>query len=379
MPSASFTVADFNLSTSWTYTADEYLVLSKSPSVKTADKTFTISGIDMSTVNSVILTWDVTASASGSTLAPTKGYGYAYARVYQGASTSSTYAYANAETFDLTSYVGTSTSVTCRFYYYPSDLPSTCDYGSGYGIGSCTGTVYFKNVKLTVTYGEEKDDAGNGAWIGDANGKARKMKNMYIGVDDKARKIKAAWIGDANGKARLFYRSEVLTTITGSVCYYRTSSYPLSIGRTSGQVGPTSTANQGAIVMFDFTNYDASRISTSQNVTVVLHFAGTNYLSDVRKILPDAGLVPYYNSSTENSTSFTSFKGKTNSAHGGTVNGQDITLTFTGSQLKTWVTSNLVTPTSSGKKFLTFGVRINYNNTNLYDTTNPPTISFYYS
>ena len=42
---------------------------------------------------------------------------------------------------------------------------------------------------------------GKSAYIGLAD-KARKIKTMYVGVDGKARKIKKAWIGDANGKAR---------------------------------------------------------------------------------------------------------------------------------------------------------------------------------
>lgn len=235
MPSATFTVSDFNLSTSWTYTPDydddagTRYDRTSSPSSKTADKTFTISGIDMSTVNSVVLTWDVTASASGSIKTPTSGYGYAYARVYQGASTSSTYVTASNDTFDLTSYVGTSTSVTCRFYYYPSSLPTTYYEGSSnYGAGSCTGTVYFKNVTLTVTYGEEKDDAGNGLWIG-VSGVARNVKNMYIGVSGVARKVKAAWIG-VGGVARLFYQSSV--TLAATASRYNTSGTATTSGTT---------------------------------------------------------------------------------------------------------------------------------------------------
>jgi len=43
-----------------------------------------------------------------------------------------------------------------------------------------------------------------GVFIGVSN-KARKVKKAYIGVDGKARKIKKMYIGDANGKARLFW------------------------------------------------------------------------------------------------------------------------------------------------------------------------------
>lgn len=209
MPSATFTVADFNLQSSWTYVADydddagTRYDRTSAPSTKTVDKTFTISGIDMSKVSSVVLTWDVTAGAVGSITKPTAGYGYAYARVYQGASTSGTYVGASAETMDLTSYVGTKTSVTCRFYYSPSVPATYYEGGSNYGNGNCTGTVYFKNVKLTVTYGESVDDSGYGGWIG-VDGAAKKLKNIYIGVDGKARKVKAAWIG-VDGKARKIF------------------------------------------------------------------------------------------------------------------------------------------------------------------------------
>lgn len=235
MPSVSFTVADFNLTTYWKYVADYdddagvRFDRAQSPSTQTADKSFTISGVDMSTINSIVLTWDVSASASGSITNPSSGYGYAYARVYQGASTSGTFAYANAGKMDLTSYVGTNTGVTCRFYYSPS-VPASYYEGQGnYGNGSCVGTVYFKNVTLTVTYGEERDDTGNGAWLG-VDGIARKMKNMYIGVDGVARKVKAAWIGDSSGKARLFYQSTVTLPATSS--HYNTSGSVTTNGTT---------------------------------------------------------------------------------------------------------------------------------------------------
>ena len=39
------------------------------------------------------------------------------------------------------------------------------------------------------------------------NNKARKIKNLYVGVNGIARKVKKAYIGDASGKARLWYSS----------------------------------------------------------------------------------------------------------------------------------------------------------------------------
>ena len=47
-------------------------------------------------------------------------------------------------------------------------------------------------------------------FVGDSNGKARQIYNMYVGdANGKARKIKKAYVGDANGKARLFYENAV--------------------------------------------------------------------------------------------------------------------------------------------------------------------------
>lgn len=44
-------------------------------------------------------------------------------------------------------------------------------------------------------------------FIGDSNSKARKVTNAYVGIDGKARKVKAVYVGDANGKARLVWQS----------------------------------------------------------------------------------------------------------------------------------------------------------------------------
>lgn len=35
--------------------------------------------------------------------------------------------------------------------------------------------------------------------------KARKVKSLYVGVDGVARKVKKVYIGDTNGKAQLCY------------------------------------------------------------------------------------------------------------------------------------------------------------------------------
>ena len=54
-------------------------------------------------------------------------------------------------------------------------------------------------------------------YIGDSNSKARKINNVYIGIDGKARKVKQAYIGDSNGKARLIWSSH--SSLYGSTAY----------------------------------------------------------------------------------------------------------------------------------------------------------------
>ena len=56
---------------------------------------------------------------------------------------------------------------------------------------------------------------GKNLYVG-IDGKARKAKKIYVGIDEKARKVKKAWIG-VNGIARLFYSSE------GILSYYGTT------------------------------------------------------------------------------------------------------------------------------------------------------------
>lgn len=59
------------------------------------------------------------------------------------------------------------------------------------------------------------------------DGKARKAKELYVGVDGKARKIAKAYIGDENGKARLFWEKES-TPITDSLEFVSNNSFTIS-------------------------------------------------------------------------------------------------------------------------------------------------------
>lgn len=259
MPSATFTVEDFNISSSWKYAeayddvGDVTVDYKNGPTTGSATKTFTISGVDMSAINSIVLTWEISASAYGSITQPTKGWGYTYAKVYPGTSASGSYATGSSEELDLTSYIGANTSVSCFFQYKANIKQYDHDHYEGYGMGDCSSTVYFKNVTLTVVYGEERDDPGNGMWVGVSN-VARKVKNIYVGVDGKARKVKAAWVG-VNGVARLIYQSIVTLPATSS--RYNTSGSATTSGSTlyarSSSTGYAGMTFDGSSKLADFT------------------------------------------------------------------------------------------------------------------------------
>lgn len=68
-----------------------------------------------------------------------------------------------------------------------------------------TGTIY-------IQYEQGGVNMAKGMYIGVDN-KARKVSNIYIGVNGVARRVKNIWIGDANGKARLCYTYAVSNTV----------------------------------------------------------------------------------------------------------------------------------------------------------------------
>ena len=59
------------------------------------------------------------------------------------------------------------------------------------------------------------------------DGKARKAKEFYVGVNGKAHRIVKAYIGDENGKARLFWEKEN-TPITDSLEFVSDNSFTIS-------------------------------------------------------------------------------------------------------------------------------------------------------
>lgn len=63
------------------------------------------------------------------------------------------------------------------------------------------------------------------------DGKARKAKKFYIGVDGKAREIVKAYIGDENGKARSFWEKDN-TPITDSLEFVSDNSFTMNTTKT---------------------------------------------------------------------------------------------------------------------------------------------------
>ena len=63
------------------------------------------------------------------------------------------------------------------------------------------------------------------------DGKARKAKELYVGVDGKARKIAKAYIGDENGKARLFWEKGSIS-IVNSLEFVSNNSFTMKAPKT---------------------------------------------------------------------------------------------------------------------------------------------------
>lgn len=43
---------------------------------------------------------------------------------------------------------------------------------------------------------------------GGSDGKAKRIRKLYISVDNKAKRVQKAWLGDAQGRARLIWVSQ---------------------------------------------------------------------------------------------------------------------------------------------------------------------------
>lgn len=176
------------------------------------------------TVSSAVVTWNTnttpyTFGGSG----PEKG------RVYKTNSTSSDYVSADTNTITLDpSYVLSNAGQTMQL------ATSFCvvDFGGGLYNDSSHGRtmdgwnyqyLIFTQVQLTITYdGNPPRGAAGGLWIGDENNLARYSKNLWVGVDNVARKVISAWVGDENGIARHFYPAMSAKTLPiGALVYFK--------------------------------------------------------------------------------------------------------------------------------------------------------------
>lgn len=83
--------------------------------------------------------------------------------------------------------------------------------------------------------------------------KARKTKKIYVGIDGKARKAKKVYIGDTNGKARLAWSADIVISVvpsqSGSLTYSGSAQSPswnnysstsLTLGGTTSGTNATS-------------------------------------------------------------------------------------------------------------------------------------------
>ena len=86
------------------------------------------------------------------------------------------------------------------------------------------------------------------------DGKARKAKEFYVGVNGKAHRIVKAYIGDENGKARLFWEKET-APITDSLEFVSDNSFTMKAPKTWNG---TLTYNNGN----GWTTWNGSQISS---------------------------------------------------------------------------------------------------------------------
>lgn len=87
------------------------------------------------------------------------------------------------------------------------------------------------------------------AYVGVDN-KAKKIKNIYVGVDDKARKVKKAYIG-VNGVARLCYSGDEGYSKLKKIAQYKFNDQPNDITYVPGEDGCYIGTNNGRVYKFN--------------------------------------------------------------------------------------------------------------------------------
>lgn len=103
------------------------------------------------------------------------------------------------------------------------------------------------------------------------DGKARKAKEFYVGVDGKARKIAKAYIGDENGKARPFWEKET-TPITDSLEFVSDNSFTMSTTKLWDGTLEYNNGNGNGWTIWNGSQISSSNIDGRQRI----YFRGSN-------------------------------------------------------------------------------------------------------
>lgn len=104
-----------------------------------------------------------------------------------------------------------------------------------------------------------------GIFIGDNNSKAREIKNAYIGIDGKARKIKQIYVGDENGKARLIWGNSLPMMIA--------TEYQVYMSTNGGNTFEPITTNMASNALCSYFTYDYD------NKRYITTYVGLGYYS----------------------------------------------------------------------------------------------------
>ena len=109
-----------------------------------------------------------------------------------------------------------------------------------------------------------------GMYVGVAD-KARKVKSIYVGVDGKARKVKKVYVGDANGKARLCWSAE-LPVMSGT--------FTQSSRSTSVTISNIPFKPKGIMVMSTYVGYVGNNSTRYYSTRLVLPTGTWLYLNN---------------------------------------------------------------------------------------------------
>lgn len=126
-------------------------------------------------------------------------------------------------------------------------------------------------------------------YIGNNSGKAAELKNAYIGVDNKARQIKAVYLGDSNNKARLVWNSNPL----GTLCYLGVRNGQLRLVVSNGYDSDAKTysipyaitnwqpsgSNYGVKKIFDTYYISCKRIHPDRNVEDYVRYKTKDFIN----------------------------------------------------------------------------------------------------